>query len=207
MSESLLDLTTRIVGTFISNNSCRPDELPDLIVRVGESLTKLAHFEAELSQGVRRPARLSPAARAKSAIDSNGDGASSDREEETDGSPEAAVAEESNEASTAAAAVNMVSGPIVVGGAPVGPDGRLVPAVPIEESVQDNYLICLEDGRKMKMLRRHLRTRYGMTPEDYRRRWGLDDSYPMVAPNYARLRSRIAQDVGFGRDAGDAAET
>ena len=74
-----------------------------------------------------------------------------------------------------------------------------VPAVPIKKSVTPEHIICLEDGKKMKMLKRHLKTRYDMTPEDYRRRWGLKDDYPMVAPTYAATRSALAKKIGLGR--------
>jgi len=73
------------------------------------------------------------------------------------------------------------------------------PAVPIKKSVTDDYLICLEDGKKLKMLKRYLRTQYGMTPEEYRAKWNLPSDYPMVAPNYARRRSEFAKQIGLGR--------
>jgi predicted transcriptional regulator len=73
------------------------------------------------------------------------------------------------------------------------------PAVPIKKSITDNYLICLEDGKKYKMLKRHLRTTYGLSPEDYRARWGLGSDYPMVAPNYAKKRSALAKKIGLGK--------
>jgi predicted transcriptional regulator len=69
---------------------------------------------------------------------------------------------------------------------------RPEPVVPIEKSVYDDYIICLEDGKKLKMLKRHLSSSYGMTPEDYRRKWGLPDDYPMIAPNYAKARADMA---------------
>ncbi len=75
---------------------------------------------------------------------------------------------------------------------------RPQPAVPIKRSITDDYLICLEDGKKLKMLKRHLKTAYGMTPEEYRERWGLAADYPMVAPNYAKRRSELAKDIGLG---------
>ena len=74
-----------------------------------------------------------------------------------------------------------------------------VPAVSIRKSVTPDHIICLEDGKKLKMLKRHLRTRYDMSPEDYRRRWGLKDDYPMVAPSYAETRSALAKKIGLGR--------
>lgn len=72
------------------------------------------------------------------------------------------------------------------------------PAVPIDESIQDDYLICLEDGKRLKMLKRHLKTAYNMTPDDYRKKWNLPADYPMVAPNYAQRRSKLAKDIGLG---------
>jgi len=76
------------------------------------------------------------------------------------------------------------------------------PAVPIKKSLTDAYLICLEDGKKLKMLKRHLRTTYNLTPEQYRQKWGLDPTYPMVAPNYAKQRSEFAKKIGLGRAGG-----
>ncbi|MEM7651397.1 MAG: MucR family transcriptional regulator, partial [Pseudomonadota bacterium] len=76
---------------------------------------------------------------------------------------------------------------------------RPQPAVPIKKSITPDYLICLEDGKKLKMLKRHLKTAYGMTPEAYRERWGLPADYPMVAPNYAEKRSQLAKDIGLGK--------
>jgi len=76
-----------------------------------------------------------------------------------------------------------------------------VPAVPIKKSVTPDFLVCLEDGRKLKMLKRHLATRYNLTPDEYRRRWGLPKDYPMVAPAYAAMRSELAKQTGLGRKA------
>ena len=73
------------------------------------------------------------------------------------------------------------------------------PAVPIKKSITEEYLICLEDGRKFKSLKRHLRTRYNLTPEQYRAKWQLPPDYPMVAPGYAQTRSRMAKDMGLGQ--------
>src|SRR5574340_472845 len=72
------------------------------------------------------------------------------------------------------------------------------PAVPIKRSVFPDYIICLEDGKKLKMLKRHLKTAYSMTPEQYRERWGLGPDYPIVAPNYAQHRSSLAKKIGLG---------
>ncbi|HUZ13661.1 MAG TPA: MucR family transcriptional regulator [Caulobacteraceae bacterium] len=79
------------------------------------------------------------------------------------------------------------------------PPQRQKPAVPISRSVQHDYIVCLEDGRQLKMLKRYLRSRYDMSPEDYRRRWGLPPDYPMVAPAYAERRSDFAKKIGLGR--------
>jgi predicted transcriptional regulator len=76
---------------------------------------------------------------------------------------------------------------------------ELTPAVPIKRSVRDDYIVCLEDGKKLKMLKRHLMTAYGMTPEEYRAKWGLKPDYPMVAPSYARTRQELAKRIGLGR--------
>jgi len=73
------------------------------------------------------------------------------------------------------------------------------PATSIRKSVTPDYIVCLEDGKKLKMLKRHLRTTYNLTPEEYRAKWGLPLDYPMVAPNYARQRSQFAKDIGLGR--------
>src|SRR5467141_2873392 len=73
------------------------------------------------------------------------------------------------------------------------------PAVPVMKSMTADYLICLEDGKRFKSLKRHLRTRYSMTPEQYREKWGLAPDYPMVAPNYAAARSRLAKQMGLGQ--------
>jgi predicted transcriptional regulator len=73
------------------------------------------------------------------------------------------------------------------------------PAVPVKRSITPDYLICLEDGRKFKSLKRHLRTKYNMSPEDYRAKWGLSKDYPMVAPNYAKARSDLAKQMGLGQ--------
>jgi len=83
------------------------------------------------------------------------------------------------------------------GGTPMSGD-RPQPAVPVKKSVTPDYIVCLEDGKKLKMLKRHLKTAYDMSPEEYRERWGLPSDYPMVAPNYAKQRSRLAKDIGLG---------
>ncbi len=75
---------------------------------------------------------------------------------------------------------------------------RSEPAVPIEESIKPDYIVCLEDGRRLKMLKRHLKTAYNLTPEQYRERWNLPANYPMVAPNYTKTRRTIAKGIGLG---------
>lgn len=77
--------------------------------------------------------------------------------------------------------------------------GMKEPAVPVRKSIQDDHLICLEDGKKFKSLKRHLRSKYDMTPEEYREKWGLPYDYPMVAPSYARKRSALAKQMGLGK--------
>jgi predicted transcriptional regulator len=85
-----------------------------------------------------------------------------------------------------------------VGGSEQKEPERLTPAVSIKKSVTPDFLVCLEDGKKLKMLKRHLKTAYNMSPEDYREKWGLAADYPMVAPNYAKQRSRLAKQIGLG---------
>ncbi len=82
---------------------------------------------------------------------------------------------------------------------PAKPTEKQKPAVPISRSIQDDYIVCLEDGKKLKMLKRYLRSRYDMSPEEYRRKWGLQPDYPMVAPAYAARRSDFAKQIGLGR--------
>jgi len=84
----------------------------------------------------------------------------------------------------------------VAGAAPLA---AVKPAVPIKKSVTDAYIICLEDGLRFKSLKRHLRSSYAMTPEEYRAKWGLPHDYPMVAPNYAKHRSQLAKQIGLGK--------
>ena len=87
-----------------------------------------------------------------------------------------------------------------VSGTPeVPPAEKQKPAVNPKRSVHEDYIICLEDGKKFKSLKRHLMTHYGMTPEQYREKWGLDPNYPMVAPSYAVARSKLAKQMGLGR--------
>lgn len=86
--------------------------------------------------------------------------------------------------------------------APLSLIDRPQPAVPIKRSITPDYIICLEDGKKLKMLKRHLKTAYNMSPEQYRERWNLPADYPMVAPNYAKKRSKLAKDIGLGKRAG-----
>jgi len=75
---------------------------------------------------------------------------------------------------------------------------RLQPAISVKKSISPDYIVCLEDGKKLKMLKRHLKTAYNMTPEQYREKWGLPRDYPMVAPNYAKHRSSLAKKIGLG---------
>jgi predicted transcriptional regulator len=83
--------------------------------------------------------------------------------------------------------------------APPPPQDGLKPAVALKKSVTNDYIVCLEDGKKFKSLKRHLRTQYNMSPEEYREKWGLPPDYPMVAPNYAKARSQLAKQMGLGQ--------
>ena len=78
------------------------------------------------------------------------------------------------------------------------PEAKLEPKVPIRSSIRPDYIVCLEDGKKLKMLKRHLMTHYQMTPDQYRQKWGLNSDYPMVAPNYAEQRRALAKSIGLG---------
>ena len=82
---------------------------------------------------------------------------------------------------------------------------ELVPAVPVKKSVTPDFVICLEDGKKLRMLKRHLMSTYGLTPAEYRTKWNLPRDYPMVAPNYAATRSQLAKKIGLGRSTGKSA--
>jgi predicted transcriptional regulator len=92
-----------------------------------------------------------------------------------------------------------------LGATPAPPAERPQPAVPIKKSVFPDYIVCLEDGKKLKMLKRHLMSAYGMTPDQYRDRWQLGPDYPMVAPNYAQHRSTLAKKIGLGTTSRGAA--
>jgi MucR family transcriptional regulator, transcriptional regulator of exopolysaccharide biosynthesis len=87
----------------------------------------------------------------------------------------------------------------VSGGQVAAPAEPLKPAVPVKRSITPDYLVCLEDGKKFKSLKRHLRTQYNMTPDQYREKWGLPPDYSMVAPNYAAARSELAKQMGLGQ--------
>jgi len=99
------------------------------------------------------------------------------------------------------ALINQVHGALlrVSTGQSEAPSEPLKPAVPVKRSISAEYLVCLEDGKKFKSLKRHLRTQYNMTPEQYREKWGLPPDYPMVAPNYAAARSQLAKEMGLGQ--------
>lgn len=79
------------------------------------------------------------------------------------------------------------------------PEVEQEPAVPVRSSIKPDYLVCLEDGKKMKMLKRHLQVHFGLSPDDYRKKWNLPKDYPMVSPNYAKRRSELAVEIGLGR--------
>lgn len=102
--------------------------------------------------------------------------------------------------------IQVVYSALISGGAPksVVEPARPEPAVAPSRSVKPDYIICLEDGKRLKMLKRHLRTSFNMTPDEYRARWGLARNYPMVAPNYSERRSTLAKEIGLGRKASKA---
>ena len=125
----ILDMTTQIVSAYVSNNTLKAEDLPDLVRLVHASLAGLQNADAE-------------------------------------------------------------------------PEPQK-PAVSIRKSIGEDYLICLEDGMKFKSLKRHLRTKYDMTPEEYREKWGLPADYPMVAPGYSKQRSMLAKQMGLGKSERD----
>lgn len=86
----------------------------------------------------------------------------------------------------------------IAGSNPIAVASAQEPAVPVKKSITPDYIVCLEDGKKFKSLKRHLRTKYSMTPDEYRTKWGLPHDYPMVAPNYAKERSNLAKRMGLG---------
>lgn len=126
MTTEIVELTTKIVSAYVSNNKISGDDLPPLIHSVHTSLCSLNHREQDVE--------------------------------------------------------------------------ALKPAIPISKSITNEYLICLEDGEKFKSLRRHLRTKYDLSPEEYRKKWSLPFDYPMVAPSYARQRSILAKKMGLGQN-------
>jgi predicted transcriptional regulator len=97
--------------------------------------------------------------------------------------------------------ISSVSGALsqLATGGEVTPPAEQAPAVPVKKSVSADFIICLEDGKKLKMLKRHLKSTYGMTPAEYRTKWNLPRDYPMVAPNYAAIRSQLAKKIGLGK--------
>ena len=127
-SVSYITVIADIVSAYVSNNSLRPTDLPDLIASVHASIQMIAKGEVE-----------APAA------------------------------------------------------------APLVPAVPVKKSVTKDFLICLEDGKKFRSLKRHLGSVYSMTPDEYRQKWGLPSDYPMVAPGYSEVRSQLAKEIGLGQ--------
>ena len=101
--------------------------------------------------------------------------------------------------------INTIHGALSGLSARAAEQARPEPAVPIKSSIKPDYVVCLEDGKKLKMLKRHLMTHYKMTPDDYRNKWGLPANYPMVAPNYAKKRRELAKAIGLGKKKGTRA--
>ncbi|WP_338243943.1 MucR family transcriptional regulator [Aurantiacibacter hainanensis] len=112
------------------------------------------------------------------------------------------VANNSVEGDTLPSLIENVYGALAGLGAEQSEENRPEPAVSVRASVKNDHLVCLEDGKKMKMLKRHLMTDHGMTPEEYRERWNLPADYPMVAPDYAEKRRELAKKIGLGRKPG-----
>ena len=116
------------------------------------------------------------------------------------------VANNSVDASSLASLIQLVHKTLSTIGEEEVPVEKLVPAVPVKKSVFPDHIVCLEDGKKLKMLKRHLATSYHMTPEQSRERWNLPSDYPMVAPDYAAKRSQLAKSIGLGRKPSAAME-
>ena len=115
------------------------------------------------------------------------------------------VSKNSLQASDLPALISAVHQSLVKLGQPEAPaeaPADLKPAVPVKKSVTPDYIVCLEDGKRCKMLKRHLMASFGLTPDEYRAKWGLPNDYPMVAPNYAKARSDLAVKLGLGKRAG-----
>lgn len=98
--------------------------------------------------------------------------------------------------------INNVHGALAGLSGKAAEQARPTPAVPVKSSIKPDYVVCLEDGKKLKMLKRHLMTHYGLTPDEYRTKWGLPSDYPMVAPNYAEKRRQLAKSIGLGKKRG-----
>jgi len=109
------------------------------------------------------------------------------------------VANNSVQPESLPALIQSVFKTLAVAGKDTAEPVKLEPAVPIKRSIFPDHIVCLEDGKKLKMLKRHLATSYQMTPQQYRERWGLPHDYPMVAPDYAKHRSALAKEIGLGR--------
>ncbi|MEL6875380.1 MAG: MucR family transcriptional regulator [Pseudomonadota bacterium] len=98
--------------------------------------------------------------------------------------------------------INNVHGALAGLSGKAAEQAKPTPAVPVKSSIKPDYVVCLEDGKKLKMLKRHLMTHYGLTPDEYRTKWGLPSDYPMVAPNYAEKRRQLAKSIGLGKKRG-----
>ena len=98
--------------------------------------------------------------------------------------------------------INNVHGALASLSGKAAEQAKPTPAVSIKSSIKPDYVVCLEDGKKLKMLKRHLMTHYGLTPDEYRTKWGLPSDYPMVAPNYAEKRRQLAKSIGLGKKRG-----
>lgn len=179
-----LAAVAQVATAFFTRNPSRLDEIEQVIERVARALSKVPGDGEEGAPTSAEPPLFK---------EPNGPSPASDAGARLPSPVVAAPVPASADPAPieAAATVETV--------APVPAKEVLKPAVPIEESITDEFLICLEDGRKLQTLKRHLKAVYNMTPLQYIRRWGLDPNYPMVSPAYSRMRSRVAKEAGLGR--------
>lgn len=175
-----LAAVVQVATAYFTRNPTRLDEIEQVIERVERALAKVGCDGDEVGSEPTAP----PASRDPVALLAPGGPADV-----------GAIASDAVVAPAAAPAVTEVN---VEAGKDVQEQEVLKPAVPIEESITDEFLICLEDGRKFQTLKRHLKAVYKMTPLQYIRRWGLPPNYPMVSPAYSRMRSRVAKEGGLG---------
>lgn len=181
-----LAAVVQVATAYFTRNPTRLDEIEQVIERVERALAKVGCEGDEVGSEPTAPP-ASPAAGDPVALLAAGGPAKV-----------GGIASDSEVSVVAPAAAPAVTEVNVEAGKDVQEQEVLKPAVPIEESITDEFLICLEDGRKFQTLKRHLKAVYKMTPLQYIRRWGLPPNYPMVSPAYSRMRSRVAKEGGLG---------